>query len=53
MYAVVIRWKNWDDERMSETIVMYSYEADAEALAEWIRGRLGLGEGPNSQAPSP
>jgi hypothetical protein len=50
-YSVVIHWKNWDDVRMSETIVRYGYEDDAEALAGWLRERLGLGERPHPQPP--
>jgi hypothetical protein len=42
---VVLHWQIGEAEPHSEAVVGYSDPADAEALAGWIRGRLGLVEG--------
>jgi hypothetical protein len=53
VHQVVIHWQLPDGPPESDVVCGCRRLADAEALAGWIRGRLGLGEGPHPSAPSP
>lgn len=52
-WRVVLHWTNTEGDGMADTIVEYQNPADAEALAGWLRERLGLGEEPHPPSPSP
>ncbi len=51
LYEVVMHWKLPQREPESEVVVGFSDLVDAEALADWIRGRLGLAEEPHPPVP--